>query len=45
MTQEGRMGGVGVGVKRERVYVYIELIHVAVQQKLKVIVEQLYPNF
>ena len=32
---EGWDGRCGVGVKRERIYVYIELIHVAVQQKLK----------
>ena len=30
--------------KREGIYVYIELIHFIVQQKLTNIVEQLYPN-
>jgi len=41
----GRMGEVGGRLKREGIYVYLELIHIVVQQKLtqhcKVIILQL----
>ena len=36
--------GVGGRLKREGIYVYIQLIHVVVQQKLTNIVKQLYSN-